>query len=118
MQKISCKPINGTKENLIPSLTHVDIQQQNKDWDSATYIEIEGKPINLTCHFAQVTDEQAMQDAEKHWKSPNISSKKHKVGHQTYNPCLLAIVLMNSISDTLTNIIINCVYARKLLQQH
>jgi hypothetical protein len=87
--EISCKPIkpssDGSKENLIPFLTRLDIRQQNKGWASATYIEIKGKPTNLTCHFPQVTDKQAMQDTEQHWKSPNVSFEKHTVGHQTYN---------------------------------
>lgn len=54
--EFSCKPIkpssDGSKENLIPFLTRLDIRRQIKGWASATYIEIKSKPTNLTCHFA------------------------------------------------------------------
>lgn len=89
-EEISCKPIklsyDGTEENLIPFLTHLDIRRQNEGWAPATYIMIDGKSVDLTCHFTLITSEQATNDTEQCWKSPNITSEKHTVGHPTYNP--------------------------------
>jgi hypothetical protein len=109
-EEISCKPLkpiyDGSEEHLISFLTRLDIRRQNEGWAPATYIQINSSTIDLTCHFSQVTESQAKQDAERRWTSPNVNVEKHALGHETYHSRLLAIVLMSSITESLSTVLL------------
>ncbi len=59
-EEISCKGIklayDGTKDELIPFLTRLDIRRQHEGWASATYITIHGQTYDLTRKSAQVSE--------------------------------------------------------------
>jgi hypothetical protein len=101
-------PYNGSEDQLIPFLTKFDIRHQDEGWSPATYT-IEEKRINLTCNFALVTEITITNIAEKCWNSPDVNQAKHTFSHETYNAHLLAVVLMNSITDEFKTTIINSV---------
>jgi hypothetical protein len=110
-EEITCKPLkplyDGSEDNLMPFLTHLDVRRQNEGWALATYISVDGKTIDLCLHFAQITADQAKAAATLRWNSPTVHTDKHTIGHETCNSRQLAIVLMGSISDALSLIILH-----------
>jgi hypothetical protein len=105
-EEISCKVItpitpiyDGTKDNLIPFLTKLDLRQQNKGLALATYITIEDKQHDLTLHFSLINKTDVEAQATKCWTSLDVAQDKHKVGHETYNSRLLGMVLVKSVTE-------------------
>jgi hypothetical protein len=110
-EKISCKAIkpiyDGSEEQLIPFLTKLHVQHQHEGWAPATYANINGKCYDLTTLFAFVTDTDIEAYPIQHWESLTTDQDKHSIGYPSYNARLLAMVLMNSISDDLFSTIIH-----------
>jgi hypothetical protein len=110
-EEITCKPLkpsyDGSEDNLMTFLTRLDVRRQNEGWAPATYITIDGKRIDLCIHFAQVDADQAKDAATLRWNSHTIQMDKHTIGHDTCNSRQLAIVLMGSITEALSLIILH-----------
>jgi hypothetical protein len=110
-EEISCKAIkpqyDGSEEHLIPFLTRLDLRRQNEGWAPATFVTINAQQYDLTCHFAGIKESDLTTLAEARWTSPTVDQDKHTVGHPTYHARLLAMVLMNSITDDLMTTLIH-----------
>jgi hypothetical protein len=110
-EEIACRAIkpvyDSSKDQLISFLSRSDIQCQNKGWPSATFITILDETYHLTSNFASVSESDIMTQAEAHWNSPTANEDKHTVDHATYNSRLLAIVIMNSVTNNLTTTLLS-----------
>ncbi len=98
---------DSSEDQLIPFLSHLDIWCQNEGWPSATYVQILGQTYDLTSYFASVQESDITCLAEARSTSPMVNADKHTVDHATYNSCLLAIMIMNSITDNLLTTLLN-----------
>jgi len=103
-EEISCRTIkptyDGSEDQLVPFLTRLDLRRQNEGRASATYVKIAEKQYDLTLHFAKmIKEEDVIGDDKACWESLTVKEDKHSIGHPTYNSCLLAMVLLNSITD-------------------
>jgi hypothetical protein len=110
-EEICCKPIKplyeGTEEDLIPFLLHLDIRSQDEGWAPATYITIEGNQYGLTIEFAHVNEDHVTECASKPWSSSTVAIDKHSIGHDTSH--LLAKCLLASIPLELPLTLLNCI---------
>jgi hypothetical protein len=110
-EEIACraiKPIyDGSEDQLIPFLSHLDIRRQNEGWSSATFITVTNIKYDLTSNFASVNEADIIKLAEECWTSPTVDKDKHTVDHDTYNSRLLSTVLMNSITDDFLSTLLN-----------
>lgn len=110
-EEISCRAIkpsyDGSEEHLIPFLTRLDLRRQNEGWAPATYITINDTQYDLTCHFACVDETDITTIAKTRWTSTSIDHDKHTVGHITYQSRLLAMVILNSITDDFMTVLIH-----------
>lgn len=98
---------DGSEDQLIPFLSRVDIRRQNEGWSSATYVQISDMTYDLTSNFASVSESDITRIVEARWTSPTVNVDKHTVDHETYNSRLLAMVIMNSITDDLLTTLLN-----------
>jgi len=102
-EEISCKGIkplnNGSEEGLIPFLNKLDLRRQNEGWSPATYITIAEKRYDLTTHVTLLNESHLKSITESQWTIPSVDQDKHTIGHVTYNACLLAMVILNSVTD-------------------
>ena len=87
---------DGSEDQLNPFLTRLDLRRQNEGWAPATYIKIAEEQYDLTVHFSMIKEEDGIGEATNHWESPTIDKA---FGHMTYNSRLLAMVIINLITD-------------------
>lgn len=110
-EAISCKAIkptyNGTEDDLMPFLLHLDIWCQDESWAPATYITLDSKKYDLTIDLAHIPEEMFTAIASKRWTLDTADVDKHIMGTQLYHSWLLAKYLLEFISSELSLIIIN-----------
>jgi hypothetical protein len=92
---------------LIPFLTKLDIRRQHEGWATATYVTINNVKYDLTTHFAQLTETNLTTFVEPRWTSATVDIDKHTVGNTTYNARLLAMVILNSITNAFMTTLIH-----------
>jgi hypothetical protein len=98
---------DGTEENLMPFLLHLDIRRQDEGWAPAIYITVDTKRYDLTVEFSQVTEEDIVANAKIRWQASTVATDKHTIGHDTCNARLLAKCLLSSISPDLSMTLLN-----------
>ena len=82
---------------------------QHEGWAPVTHITIKSKRYDLMTHFALLTDANITAATGAHWDSPTVDQDKHTVGHPTYNARLLAIVIVNSLTNEFLTNLIHCI---------
>ncbi len=102
---------DGSEDGLMQFSTQLDIRcqdGQDEGWAPATYIKVETRTYDLTYEFAFVPEATIVDMAKQCWTSPDVTIYKHTInGHDTCNVRLLAKCHLNSITSSLTMIIIN-----------
>lgn len=96
--KISCKliklPNDGSEDALLPFLTWLGICQQNEGSALATYITINGdveEDIIKSSHW---------------WSASTDNFSIYMLDHQMYNSCLSSILLFGSMTEDITNTVL------------
>jgi hypothetical protein len=110
-EEICCramKPLyDGSKEELMPFFTRLDIRRQDEGWAPATYVTTDDKTYNLTYKFAHVTEQMVTTIATTRWSAPTVHEDKHTITHTTCQSRLLAKRLLASLTSSIAFTIIN-----------
>jgi hypothetical protein len=100
IEKITCSSLSplydGSSDNLIPTLNHINVQQKNEVWYPATLIMQHNADTIIILQFSKLTTEIVTAQAKKLWDAPTASIQSHTHGSDMYNARLLGLFLMNS----------------------
>jgi hypothetical protein len=110
-EDIICKGIkpayDGSPDNLIPFLNRIDIRRQDESWYPSTIFIKDETSIDLTSHFAKISEQDITSATETRWNSPSIATDKITIDHPTYNARIFGKLLMASITDSFSITVIN-----------
>jgi hypothetical protein len=103
-EDIICEPLkpahDGSADNLIPFLNHLEICHQDEGWYPNTFITIDNSKLDVLHDFSKVDESTITAAAESQWSSPDIAKVKHTINHPTYTSRVLTQLLLASrISD-------------------
>jgi hypothetical protein len=100
-------PYDGSTDHLVSFLNCLDIRRQDETWSSVTYIQHDGKSHDLIRDFATIPSEVMTTLAKTRWTSPTLDINKYTFGHPTYNSRCLAKLLLCSVTDDFSTLIIS-----------
>ncbi len=108
---IICHPLkpqyDGSPDQFIPFLNKLDSHQQDEGWYPFTFVQTGTEKLDLTWHFAKITEELIKCQETQWWTSETVLTDKYDVNHSTYNARKLACLLLSSVTDDFSITIIN-----------
>jgi len=102
-----CPAYDGLPDGLIPFLNRLDIRRQDESWYPITFLTVQQKSYDLLRHFTEVSEAAVLADAKSRWFSPTLQQDKFQITHQMYQACVLAKLLLASLTDDFSITIIH-----------